>query len=175
MLVIPGWSQRVGALRRPMAGSGPDPESRDSGFDAEPVIGAGEPPAPLASPRNDGLKSGRAAHIGVAAANHALRRGLGVCLGGGSAGAIFELGCGLRSTPPEPRFGTDRQLCQCLSDVIDRVERVEGAGTGKSDFVDSGGNRRLDILTPPGTGIPFPFAPRGDHFGPFAARRPPSI
>jgi hypothetical protein len=31
--VIPGWSQRVGALRRPMTGSGPDPESRDSGFD----------------------------------------------------------------------------------------------------------------------------------------------
>src|SRR3984893_6333871 len=30
--VIPGWSQRVGALRRPMTGSGPDPESRDSGF-----------------------------------------------------------------------------------------------------------------------------------------------
>jgi hypothetical protein len=28
--VIPGWSQRVGALRRPMTGSGPDPESRDS-------------------------------------------------------------------------------------------------------------------------------------------------
>jgi len=27
MLVIPGWSE------------GPDPESRDSGFDAEPVIG----------------------------------------------------------------------------------------------------------------------------------------
>jgi hypothetical protein len=37
--VIPGWSHRVGALRRPMTGSGPDPESRDSGFDAEPVIG----------------------------------------------------------------------------------------------------------------------------------------
>jgi len=37
--VIPGWSQRVGALRRPMTGSGPDlrcaiahRESRDSGF-----------------------------------------------------------------------------------------------------------------------------------------------
>jgi hypothetical protein len=44
--VIPGWSQRVGALRRPMTGSGPDlrcamriGESRDSGFDAELVIG----------------------------------------------------------------------------------------------------------------------------------------
>jgi hypothetical protein len=33
-IVIPGWSQRVGASRRPMTGSGPDPESRDSGFDA---------------------------------------------------------------------------------------------------------------------------------------------
>ena len=31
-VVIPGWSHRVGALRRPMTGSGPDPESRDSGF-----------------------------------------------------------------------------------------------------------------------------------------------
>src|SRR5436305_5409639 len=38
--VIPGWSQRVGALRRPMTGSGPDPESRDSGF-------------ALCAPRND--------------------------------------------------------------------------------------------------------------------------
>src|SRR5450631_1991131 len=118
------------------------------------------------------LKSGRAAHIGVTAANHALRRGLGVCLGGGCAGAIIELGYGLRSTPPEPRFGTDGQLRQCLSNVIDRVERVEGAGTGESDFVNSGGNRRLDIVIASGTGIPFPFAPSGDHCGPFAARRP---
>src|SRR6266705_1403611 len=38
--VIPGWSQRVGALRRPITGSGPDPESRDSGF-------------ALCTPRND--------------------------------------------------------------------------------------------------------------------------
>ena len=31
----------------------PDPESRDSGFDAEPVIGRRESADPLASPRND--------------------------------------------------------------------------------------------------------------------------
>ena len=30
--VIPGWSQRVRAKRGPMTGSGPDPESRGSGF-----------------------------------------------------------------------------------------------------------------------------------------------
>src|SRR5258707_3595121 len=104
------------------------------------------------------LKSGRAAHIGVTAANHALRRGLGVCLGGGRAGAIFELGCGLRSTPPEPRFGTDRQLCQCLGGIIDRVERVEGGGTCISDFVDSGSNLRLDILIAYSSGGPVSIA-----------------
>ena len=31
----------------------PDPESKDSGFDAEPVIGPAKRPDPLASPRND--------------------------------------------------------------------------------------------------------------------------
>ena len=56
----------------------------------------------FASPRNDDLGSGRAAHIGFAAADHALRRGLGVCLGGGRAGAIFEVRQGRRFAPSEP-------------------------------------------------------------------------
>src|ERR1700733_4946903 len=37
------------------------------------------------------LKSGRAAHIGFAAADHAFRRGLGVRLGRTRTGAIFEV------------------------------------------------------------------------------------
>src|ERR1700737_2279654 len=47
-------------------------------------------------------RSGRAAHIGFAAADHALRRGLGVRLGGGRAGAIFKVGQFSRFAPSEP-------------------------------------------------------------------------
>src|SRR4051794_14617052 len=47
-------------------------------------------------------KSGRAAHIGVAAADHALGGGLGVRLAGGGAGAIFQLGQLGRLAPSEP-------------------------------------------------------------------------
>src|SRR6266851_4516868 len=55
-------------------------------------------------PASRGGRSGRAAHIGFAAADHALRRGLGVRLGGGRAGAIFELGHHSRFAPSKPRL-----------------------------------------------------------------------
>src|SRR5712671_7417501 len=77
--------------------------------------------APIGASRNDSLKSGRAAHIGFASADHALRRGLGVRLGGGSAGAVFEFGYDL-GAPPEPRFGTDGELRQRVRDIVDGTE-----------------------------------------------------
>src|SRR6266851_5574726 len=139
MFVIPEWSQRIGAL-----------------------------PGPVGIARNDSLKSSRAAHIGFAAADHALRRGLGVRLGGGSAGAVFEFGYYL-GAPPEPRFGTGRELRQRLRDIVDGTERVQGTGARIADFIDARGNRRLDILATPGPWIPFPFTPGRYHYCPFTA------
>src|SRR5471032_1401917 len=52
--VIPGWSQRVGALRRPMTGSGPDPESRDS-----PMCNCTSEVRVCGAPRNDTFVSDR--------------------------------------------------------------------------------------------------------------------
>src|ERR1700733_5284586 len=66
----------------------------------------------FASPRNDILGSGRAAHIRFAAADHAFRRGLGVGSGGGCAGTIFEVGYCPGFAPPnhdlEPIASIDR-------------------------------------------------------------------
>ena len=70
-------------------------------------------------------RSGRAAHIGFAPADHALGRGLGVRLGRGRAGAIFKVGSSSRIAAAEPGFGADRQQRQRLRHVVDRAERVQ--------------------------------------------------
>src|SRR5690349_10680830 len=68
------------------------PESRDSGS------GPSDHPGMTVS------NSGRAAHIGFAPADHALGRGLGVRLGRGGAGPVFEIGRSSRIAAAEPRF-----------------------------------------------------------------------
>src|SRR5437899_1819753 len=109
------------------------------------------------------LKSGRAAHIGFAAADHALRRGPGVRLRRGCTSAIFEVGHDRRFAPPEPRFGADRKLRQSLGDIVDRAERMQRTCCGKTDFVDARRDRRFDIFATPGPGIPLPIAPGRNH------------
>src|SRR4029079_10338346 len=69
-------------------------------------------------------------------------------------------------TAAEPGFGADRKLRQRLGDVIDCLERVQRAGTGIADFIEAGGDRRLDIFATPGTGIALPFTPGRNHCAP---------
>ena len=57
---------------------------------------------------------------------------------------------------------TDK-LRQRLGDVVDRLEGMQRAGAGIADFVDAGGDRRLDIFATSGTGIPLPFTPGRNH------------
>ena len=71
----------------------------------------------------------------------------------------------------EPGFGPDRKLRQRLGDVIDRLEGVQRAGAGIADFIDSGGNRRLDVLATSGTGIALPFTPGRNHCAPSQRRK----
>src|ERR1700738_987592 len=113
-------------------------------------------------------RSGRAAHIGFAAADHALRRGLGIGLGVSSAGAIFPLGHRSRIAPAKPRFGTHRQQRQRLRYVVDRAERMQRASAGNADLVDAWGNGCFDILAATGPGVPFPFTPGRNHPRPLA-------
>src|SRR6202022_605268 len=107
--------------------------------------------------------------------DHALRRGLGVRPGGGSAGTIFEIGHCSRFAPPEPRPGADRELRQRLGHIVDRTERVQRTCRGKADFVDARGDRRFDIFTTSGPWIPLPIAPGRDHLGSLATTKAANI
>ena len=70
--------------------------------------------------------SGRAAHIGLAPADHTLRRRLGVCLGGSGASPVFQLRKPAGIAATEPGFGTDLQLSQRLCDIFDRDYADDG-------------------------------------------------
>src|SRR5207342_852332 len=84
----------------------------------------------------------------------------------GRARPVFEVGQLRTVAAAEPGFGPDRKLRQRLGDIIDRLEGVQRAGAGIADFIDPGGNRRLDVLAPSGTGIPLPFTPSRNHCAP---------
>ena len=62
-----------------------------------------------------------------------------------------------------PGFGTDRELRQRLGNVIDRFERVQRTSASVADFIEAGGDRRLDVLTASGAGISLPFTPGRNH------------
>ena len=70
------------------------------------------------------------------------------------------------SRRPNQDLDPTGKLRQRLGDVIDRLEGVQRAGAGIADFIDAGGDRRLDIFATPGTGIALPFTPGRNHCAP---------
>ena len=61
----------------------------------------------------------------------------------------------------QPGFRADRDLCQRLRDVVDRLEGVQHPGAGIADFEDAG-DRRLDV-SPARDGGSAPFTPGRNH------------
>src|ERR1700716_3093210 len=87
------YRPKQAAMHRPRA------LTASTNFEVQPIF---QRPEPMLGTPERSLQSGRAAHIGLAAADHALCRGLGIRLGRGGAGAIFEVGHDSRFATPEP-------------------------------------------------------------------------